>query len=321
LYRQSDSRFLGQQIKPDPSRSALLNQVRRELRVRHLSRRTAKAYIGWILRFLRFHPNRDPGKLDESEISAFLTHLATHDNVSASTQNQARSALLFLYRRVLRRDIEDLKGVVRAKVSRRIPVVLTREEVTAVIDRLQGPQRLMVELMYGCGLRLLECLRLRVKDVDFGRFEIVVRSGKGNKDRRTVLPETIVETLREHLTRVKSLHERDLESGAGQVELPASVDRKYPNAGKSWGWQWIFPAARTYRDSLTGQRRRHHYHESALQRAVKEAVLRAGIHKPASCHTFRHYAEFRVMPSWATEVLESVVSSGDLWQADRFVSA
>jgi len=288
LCRRSDSRFRGQQIKPDPSRSELLNQVRRALRVRHLSRRTAKAYIGWILRFLRFHPSRDPQQLDESEISAFLTHLATHDNVSASTQNQARSALLFLYRRVLRRDIEGLKGVVRAKVSRRIPVVLSREEVTAVIDRLQGPQRLMVELMYGCGLRLLECLRLRVKDIDFGRFEIVVRSGKGNKDRRTILPETIVETLREHLTRVRALHERELESGAGWVELPASVDRKYPNAGKSWGWQWIFPATRTYRDSLTGQRRRHHYHESALQRAVKEAVLRAGINKPASCHTFRN---------------------------------
>ena len=190
-----------------------------------------------------------------------------------------------------------------------------------MIDQLQGAPKLMVELMYGCGLRVMEVLRLRVKDIDFETYEITIRGGKGNKDRVTMLPATVVEKLRKHLKTVRAQHERDLANGAGWVELPEAIGRKYPNAGRSWIWQWVFPAHRHYDDATTCQCRRHHYHETALQRAVREAVLKAGISKPASCHTFRHYAEFRIMRSRAREILESLVNPGDLWRADQFVSA
>ncbi|MDR7475947.1 MAG: integron integrase, partial [Armatimonadota bacterium] len=211
------------------------------------------------------------------DITEFLTSLAVQRKVAASTQNQALSALLFLYRGVLGQDVPWLDGVVHAKRSRRLPVVLTREEVRALLGHLQGVPRLMALLLYGAGLRLLECARLRVKDIDFSRNQIVVRAGKGDKDRVTVLPAAVKADLAQHLERVRRQHERDLTRGAGWVELPGALMRKYPSAGREWGWQWVFPATRLYLDRVTGQRRRHHLHETVLQRAVREAARRAGI--------------------------------------------
>jgi len=231
-----------------------------------------------------------------AEITSFLSSLAVHRKVSASTQSQALSALLFLYRNVLAQDIPRLDGVVRAKLPRRFPVGLTREEVRAVLEELDGTPKLMATLLYGAGLRLLECARLRVKDVDFTSNQILVRGGKGDKDRMTLLPAAVKSELARHLDLVRRQHQHDLKEGAGWVTLPGGLARKYPTSGKDWAWQWIFPATRTYVDRLSGERRRHHLHESVLQRAVKAAVRRAGLIKPASCHTFRH--------SFATHLLE-----------------
>jgi integron integrase len=231
-----------------------------------------------------------------AELTQFLSSLAVDGNVAASTQNQALSALLFLYRNVLEQELPWLDGIVRAKTSERLPVVLTREEVRAVLQQLEGPPRLMAILLYGAGLRLLECAHLRIKDVDFATNQIVVRAGKGDRDRVTMLPDAVKPALARHLESVKRQHEADLAHGAGWVELPWALGRKYPNAGREWAWQWIFPATRLYFHRETGQRRRHHLHESVLQRAVKEAVRRSGIAKRASCHTFRH--------SFATHLLE-----------------
>jgi integron integrase len=273
-----------------------LDQVRYAIRTRHYSRRTEKTYVGWIRRYILFHGKRHPAEMGAAEITSFLSWLAVSRNVSASTQNQALSALLFLYSAVLERDIPWLDGVVRAKVPRRLPVVLTREEVRAVLDQLEGTPRLMTTILYGAGLRLLECARLRAKDVDFSSNQIFVRAGKGEKDRVTLLPAMVKVDLARHLERVRRQHGEDLERGAGWVEIPHALSRKYLTAGKEWGWQWVFPATRTYVDRSTGQRRRHHLHESVVQRAVKEAVRRAELAKPASCHTFRH--------SFATHLLE-----------------
>ena len=268
----------------------LRDQVRGAIRVRHYSRRTEAAYLGWIRRFIFFHSKRHPAEMGAEEITRFLSSLATERHVSASTQNQALSAILFLYRYVLNQEVPWLDDLVRAKRPQRLPVVCTRDEVKAVLDLLiiSGTNWLMASLLYGAGLRLLECLQLRIKDVDFGSNQIMVRGGKGNKDRITLLPAVVRPALTRHLERVREQHQRDLAVGAGYVELPEALALKYPNASRELGWQWIFPATRIYRDRITGERRRHHLDESVLQRAVKEAVRRAGVNKQASCHTFRH---------------------------------
>ncbi len=277
--------------------SQLMNDLRTALRARHYSRRTEQAYCLWVRRYIRFHGLRHPREMGEAEINAFLTHLATEREVSASTQNQALSALLFLYRYVLERSVGDLGGVVRARRPRRLPVVLTRDEVAAVLDYLDGDLRLMASLMYGAGLRLNECLGLRVQDLDFARGEIVVRGGKGDKDRVTVLPQALRPQLRVHLATVKRIHKADLAAGWGAVELPDALARKYPHASTDWRWQWVFPQRRRWRDPRSGHEGRHHLHETVVQRAMKEAVGASGTTKRAGCHTLRH--------SFATHLLET----------------
>jgi integron integrase len=267
------------------------------LRARHYSPRTEKAYVFWTRRFIFFHRLRHPAEMGETEVKEFLTSLATRGKVSASTQNQALSALLFLYRAVLSRELDWMDDIVRAKRPIRLPVVLSRKEVSAVLGQLRGTPRLMAALMYGSGLRLLECCRLRIKDIDLMRRELTVRDGKGGKDRVTVLPEKMVKPLRNHLDAVRRQHADDLRANAGFVELPDALGRKYPSAARELGWQWVFPATRFYFHRDSGQRRRHHLHETVVQRAVKEAVRAAAIAKPASSHSFRH--------SFATHLLEN----------------
>jgi integron integrase len=274
----------------------LLDQVRAALRARHYSRRTEDSCIGWIRRYIFFHGKRHPAEMGAPEVTVFLTSLAVDGQVAASTQNQALSALLFLYRDVLGIDLPWLDGIVRAKRPLRLPVVLSRDEVRAVLQRLEGAPRLMACLLYGAGLRVLECCRLRVQDVDFTANQIAVRGGKGDKDRVTMLPAVAKADLARHLAAARAQHHDDLAANAGWVALPTALLRKYPNAGREWVWQWVFPASRMYRDRLTGQLRRHHLHETVLQRAVKAAVRRAGVPKRASPHTLRH--------SFATHLLE-----------------
>jgi integron integrase len=279
------------------SRSELLDQVSRALRLRHYSRRTEEAYVGWVRRFVRFHGLRHPADLGSAEVSQFLSSLATDRGVSASTQNQALAALLFLYGEVLGRSVGWVPDVVRAKDALRLPVVLTRAEVRSVLRRLAGVQRLVAALLYGSGLRLLEALQLRVKDIDFGAREIRVRAGKGNRDRVTMVPDRLVGPLRGHLEVVQRRHERDVAEGAGWVELPGALDRKYVGAGREWPWQWVFPASRRYVDPVTRQERRHHLHETVVQRAFRAALQASGVAKKASCHTLRH--------SFATHLLQA----------------
>jgi integron integrase len=243
-----------------------------------------------------FNGKRHPRQLGEREVTAFLSGLAAR-GVSASTQNQALSAILFLYEVVVGRRLEWMDGIVRARRPARLPVVLSREEVSSLLARLRGPVWLMASLMYGAGLRLLECAELRVKDLDFDRQELMVRDGKGGKDRVTMLPARLKHPLADHLNRVKAQHERDLAAGRGTVALPTALRAKYPSAEREWSWQWVFPATRFYTDPVTGQRRRHHLHESVVQRAVKEAATAAGITARASCHALRHHADSRIMPS------------------------
>ncbi len=280
-----------------PDRPRLLERVRLRIRAHHYSRRTEKAYVAWIRRFILFHDRRHPGRLGAPEITGYLSHLASTRRVSASTQNQALSAIVFLYRDVLGRELVGIEDAVRARRPVRLPLVLAREEVHAVLSRLHGRVWLMCALLYGAGLRLLECCRLRVKDVDLLRQEITVHDGKGGKDRVTVLPARLAEPLRAQLERVHRQHLRDLDGAAGYVALPCALEAKFPNANREWPWQWVFPARRLYVDAATGQRRRHHLHETVLQRAFAEAVRAAGLLKPATCHSLRH--------SFATHLLET----------------
>ncbi len=273
-----------------------MTDLRAALRARHYSRRTEQAYCLWVRRFIRFHDLRHPADMGEPEINAFLTHLATDGQVSASTQTQALSALLFMYRNVVHRDVGTLDGLVRARKPRRLPVVLTRDEVKGILDELDGDAWLIASLLYGSGLRLTECLRLRVQDVDLARLELTVHDGKGGKDRVTMLPRSLAAPLRSHLARVRAIHERDLAAGWGRVELPEALQRKYPRASTEWRWQWVFPQRRRWRDPTTGVQGRHHVHETVVQRAFKQAVARAGVTKRASCHTLRH--------SFATHLLD-----------------
>jgi integron integrase len=267
------------------------------MRTRHMSPRTEEAYIGWIRRFIIFHGKRHPVEMGEPEVTGFLSHLASHQHVSASTQNQALAAILFLYEHVLKRDLDWLAGVVHAKRPDRLPVVLSREEVKAVLERMEGVPALMGTLLYGSGLRVFECASLRVKDLDFDRHELTVRDGKGRKDRVTMLPARLEGPLRAHLATVHEVHEADLAAGMGTVALPDALERKYPGASRDWPWQWLFPASRHYVEAVTRQRRRHHIHETVLQRAVARAVTAAKVGKHATAHSLRH--------SFATHLLEA----------------
>ena len=274
----------------------LLDRVRAALRARHYSYRTEQAYVGWIRRFILFHGKRHPKDMGDVEINAFLSHLATEGHVAASTQNQALAALLFLYQDVLAMRVPWLDCLVRARKPERLPVVLSRDEVRAVLAGVRGTPNLICRLLYGTGMRLLEGLRLRVKDVDFACNEILVREGKGDKDRHTVLPASLRAPLEEHLARVRALHDADLAAGAGSVRLPGALAAKYPNAPREWAWQWVFPARNLWRDEASGELMRHHLHETAVQKAVRAAVVQAGLTKPVGCHTLRH--------SFATHLLE-----------------
>jgi integron integrase len=274
----------------------LLDRVREALRVRHYSLRTEEAYLHWVRRFILFHGKRHPGEMGAAEVEKFLSYLATEAKVAASTQNQALSALLFLYGKVLGQPFEWLDNVTRARRPKRLPVVLARDEVQRIVARLQGVPGLVVRLLYGTGMRSLEGLRLRVKDVDFEFRQITVREGKGNKDRVVPLPETLVETLLDHLSRMREQHNLDLAAGFGTVHLPYALARKYPHANREWGWQYVFPGATRSRDPESGEIRRHHFHEHTLQRALRKAARDAGIVKRVSTHVLRH--------SFATHLLE-----------------
>lgn len=280
---------------PQPPR--LLDRLRDVIRRRHYSYRTEQAYVHWVKRFIYFSGRRHPAELGAAEVTAFLTHLARDRSVSSSTQNQALAALLFLYEGVLECKLPWMDGIERAKRPVKVPVVLTREEVRALLAQLEGTKWIMASLLYGGGLRLRECLKLRVKDVDFGYRQLVVRDGKGAKDRVTMLPDAVVQPLRDHLVRVRRLHERDLEAGYGEVELPFALERKYPRAGRDWGWQYVFPSVKLSADPRSGVIRRHHVYDSVLPRAIGAAGRAAGIAKPVGCHVLRH--------SFATHLLQN----------------
>lgn len=276
----------------------LLDKVRRRIRLRNLSPRTEEAYVGWIRRFIQFHNLRHPAEMGALEIETFLSHLATVRQVSASTQNQALAALLFLYREVLDlAERPDLSQVVHAKRPQRLPTVLSPEEMVRVLNQMRGVPSLMARLMYGAGLRLLECARLRVKDLDFAQGQLLLRETKGDRARRALLPRSLIKPLRAQLKRAQALHADDLRRGGGWVQLPRAFGRKAPSAGQDWGWQWVFPATRTYYHPETGQRRRHHLHETVIQRELSIAARAAGVTQRVTCHTLRH--------SFATHLLEA----------------
>ncbi len=279
------------------ARKKLLHQMRDVLRTQHYSLRTEQAYLQWARRFILFHNKRHPKEMGIPEIEAFLTHLAVDLNVTAATQNQALSAILFLYRHVLHQPIPDepIKNI-RARKSQRLPTVLTKEEARRLIALLSGTNQLIVKIIYGSGLRIIECLRLRVKDLDFARRQIIVRAGKGDKDRATVLPASLIKPLQEHLVTVRLLHQQDVKRGYGQVYLPHALGRKFPAASREWAWQYVFPAPRLSVDPRSGATRRHHITASSVQKAVRRAARKAGLTKHVTPHTFRH--------SFATHLLE-----------------
>ncbi len=286
-----------QPAQPPAVKPKLLHLVRQAIRIRHYSPRTEQAYVHWIRRYIFFHKVRHPAEMGKPELAAFLSHLALKEHVSASTQTQALSALVFLYRNVLEGEVGLLEGVVRAKRPVRVPVVLTRDEARQLFAKMDGAVLLACRLLYGSGLRLLECLHLRVKDIEFDRNEITVRDGKGQKDRVTMLPASCKQPLLDHLAKVRRLYENDLRQGLGRAPLPGALARKYPNADRQWGWQYVFPASSHYTDRHTGVRHRHHLHETVVQKSMGEAVRLAGIVKPATPHTLRH--------SFATELLRT----------------
>ena len=275
----------------------LFDEVRRHMRLRHYSLRTERAYLGWIRRFILANGLRHPRELGGAEVEGFLSALAVEREVAPGTQNQALSALLFLYRRVLGVELPWMEGMTRAKRPRRIPTVLSQDEVHRLLASMEGRPWLLASLLYGTGMRLMECLRLRVKDVDFSRAEITVRDGKGGKDRRTMLPRCLVEPLQREIERARMLHERDVAAGFGEAKLPHALARKYRSAAKDFGWQFVFPSVQRSRDPLDGRERRHHFDDAVLSRALKSARMRAGIAKPLSAHTLRH--------SFATHLLEA----------------
>ena len=259
----------------------LLDRARHLIRLKHYSIRTEKSYLPWMERYIIFHNNRDPKELTGKEVETFLSHLAVNDKVSASTQNQAFNALLFLYREVLKKELGDSIDAIRAKKPQRLPTVMTRDEVIKMIGAVPVDHQLMVKIIYGSGLRLMECLRLRIKDIDFGNNQIMVRDAKGMKDRVTVLPDNLRQPLRDHLERVKMLHQNDIAGGYGRVYLPYALERKYPNAALEWGWQYVFPAKSLSKDPRSGEIRRHHMHENSLQKAIKDSS-RLGRHRQTS---------------------------------------
>ncbi len=277
-------------------KSPFIQKLIEAIRVRHYSRRTEEAYVHWVKRFIFYHNMRHPEEMAEKEVSAFLSWLAVSRNVAANTQNQALNALVFLYRHVIERPLQEINGVTRAKKPQRLPVVLTPVEVARLLSNLKGVYWLIACLLYGSGLRLIESVRLRVMDIDFEHRAIFVRNGKGSKDRVVTLADELIEPLHRHMQSVKTLHERDLAEGLGAVYLPHALSRKYPNAPKEWGWQYIFPSGTRSIDPRSGIERRHHIDESCVRKAVKYAVRAAGIHKKASCHSLRH--------SFATHLLE-----------------
>jgi integron integrase len=280
-----------------PEEPRLLDRMRDKIRLKHYSIRTEYAYLDWARRFILFHSKRHPAGMGATEVEAFLTHLAVNRKVAASTQNQAKSALLFLYREVLGSELPWLDGIESAKQSQRLPVVLTRDEVSELLTRMSGTPALVARLLYGSGLRLLEAARLRVKDLDLKRMEIVVRDGKGAKDRVTMLPSALVEPMQTQLDWARALHQRDLREGLGEVYLPNALAQKYPSAPREWMWQYVFPAERLSRDPRSDKKRRHHFDGQQVQRAMYQALRDAGIHKPATPHTLRH--------SFATHLLQS----------------
>ena len=281
----------------DDKKPKLLDQVRQIIRVKHYSLRTEESYINWIKRFILFHNKKHPIEMGEEEIGQFITYLAKNKKVSASTQNQALCAIVFLYKNVLKKELENTISIYWSKRPKKLPVVFTKDEAIKVLDKLKGVHWQVGMLLYGSGLRLSESLQLRIKDIDFGYNQITVRDSKGEKDRITMLPKKIIEPLKNHLDKVKEIHIEDLKNGYGNVYLPYAIERKYPNAKYDWGWQYVFPATKISTDPRTGIKRRHHLYDTVIQKAVKQAIRDAGISKHASCHTFRH--------SFATHLLES----------------
>ncbi len=299
---QAHPELVEQDSEPDPLQDwyQVQQKVKEAASLRRYAPSTESSYMYWVKQFARFVGNRAPSEVDSNNVRRFLSHLALDKKVSISTQNQAFNALLFLFAHVLKKDYGDLRRTVRPKYKRRLPTVLTRKETKLILDNTKGLEKLICQLIYGSGLRLMECMRLRVKDLDFEQCRITVRSGKGNEDRVTMLPRILVPDLQKHLEKVQNLHNRDLKLGHGEVVLPDALATKYPNAAYEWGWQWVFPARALYVDKDTGKVHRHHVHQSVIQKVVKQARLKSGIVKPVSVHTLRH--------SFATHLLESGVN-------------